>query len=183
LANTRVSLLRYCKTAGGWRRMRVSTIRKGRGWDEKIETSHAIIEKGEYQLRWYTGSKPNLKGIGYDLSDASSQGQSGLSLALENAAKLLVVLSSGCCDKGTDRARASRRRIHPTKTNTVRRGECRLQETIDAYKFIIDEFLRSPAGSTLTKSSIKTCCTISSSFGNVVGRTDVSNYINRYPHS
>jgi hypothetical protein len=37
LANTTVSLLRYCKTASGWRRMRVSTIRKGRGWVEEIK--------------------------------------------------------------------------------------------------------------------------------------------------
>jgi hypothetical protein len=64
LANTIVSLLRYCKTASGWRRMRVSTMRKGRGWSEEIETSHSIIEKGEYQLRWYTRSKPKFKGVG-----------------------------------------------------------------------------------------------------------------------
>lgn len=44
--------------------MRVSTMRKGRGWSEEIETSHAIIGKGEYHLRWYTGSKPKFKGVG-----------------------------------------------------------------------------------------------------------------------
>jgi hypothetical protein len=44
--------------------MRVSTIRKGRGWVEQIETSHAIIEKGEYQIRWRTGCKSKFKGVG-----------------------------------------------------------------------------------------------------------------------
>lgn len=88
MANTSVALLRYCKTASGWRRMRVSTIRKGRGWIEKIETSHLIIEKGEYQLRWYMGSKAKFKGVGDNLSDAivARDNQASI-LALEKAAK------------------------------------------------------------------------------------------------
>jgi hypothetical protein len=51
--------------------MRVSTIRKGRGWVEEIDTSDAIIEKGEYQLRWHTGSKSKFKGVGHGLRPSS----------------------------------------------------------------------------------------------------------------
>jgi len=145
LANTRVSLLRYCKTAGGWRRMRVSTIRKGRGWDEKIETSHAIIEKGEYQLRWYTGSKPNLKGIGYDLSDAIiARDNRASSLALENAAQAAgrTLVPDAATKVRIVLAQAEDEFIQ-RKQNTVRRGGVPLcKKTIDAYKFIIDEFLK-----------------------------------------
>ena len=68
--------------------MPISTIRKGRGWIEEIETSHLIVEKGEYQLRWYIGSKAKFKGVGHNLSDAivARDNQASI-LALEKAAK------------------------------------------------------------------------------------------------
>jgi hypothetical protein len=68
--------------------MRVSTIRKGRGWVEEIDTSDAIIEKGEYQLRWHTGSKSKFKGVGHGLSEAIiARDNQAFILALEKAAK------------------------------------------------------------------------------------------------
>jgi hypothetical protein len=58
MANSKVALLRYIRTARGWRRVRVEAIRRGRGWDERIGAPEGaeILERGEFQLRWYRGS-------------------------------------------------------------------------------------------------------------------------------
>jgi hypothetical protein len=68
----------------------VTAIRKGRGWDERIEvpTGLKILEKGEYQLRWYEGSQDRFKGVGKDLQEAftSRDNQTAL-LEAERAAE------------------------------------------------------------------------------------------------
>ena len=59
MANAKVALLRYVRTARGWRRVRVEAIRKGRGWDERLALPGGaeILERGEFQLRWYHGAR------------------------------------------------------------------------------------------------------------------------------
>jgi integrase len=125
--------------------MRVSTIRKGRGWDEQINTSHAIIEKGEYQLRWYTGSKARFKSVGDNLSDAIvARDQQASILELEKAAKSAgrTLLPDAAAKARIVLAKAKAEFIK-RKENTVRRGGVPLcKKTIDAYGFIIDEFLK-----------------------------------------
>ena len=37
MANSKVALLRYIRIARGWRRVRVDAIRRGRGWDERLD--------------------------------------------------------------------------------------------------------------------------------------------------
>jgi hypothetical protein len=58
MANSKVALLRYIRIARGWRRVRVEAIRRSRGWDERIGAPEGaeILERGEFQLRWYRGS-------------------------------------------------------------------------------------------------------------------------------
>ena len=144
MANTTVSLLRYCKTASGWRRMPISTIRKGRGWIEEIETSHLIVEKGEYQLRWYIGSKAKFKGVGHNLSDAivARDNQASI-LALEKAAKAAGrALVPDADTKSQIVLAKAKDEFIKRKENTIRRGGVPLcRKTIDAYEFIIGEFL------------------------------------------
>ena len=144
MANTTVSLLRYCKTASGWRRMRLSTIRKGRGWNEEIKGSQSIIEKGEYQLRWFTGSKPKFKGVGDDLSAAViARDHQASILELEKAAKAAgrsLVPDAGA--KSQIALAKAKDEFIKRKETTVRRGGVPLcKKTIDAYEFIIGEFL------------------------------------------
>jgi hypothetical protein len=72
MANVKAALYRYCRTASGWRRFRTNPVRKGRGWDERIEvpSGQRILERGEYQLRWYEGDRSIFNGVGKDLQEA-----------------------------------------------------------------------------------------------------------------
>jgi integrase len=124
--------------------MRVSTLRKGRGWNEEIETSHAIIEKGGYQLRWYTGSKPKFKGVGDDLSDAVvARDHQASVLALEKVAKTAGrALVPDADTKSQIVLTKAKDEFIKRKETTVRRGGVPLcKKTVDAYEFIIGEFL------------------------------------------
>jgi hypothetical protein len=58
MGNSRVALLRYIRIARGWRRVRVKAVRRGRGWDERLDAPEGaeILERGQFQLRWYKGS-------------------------------------------------------------------------------------------------------------------------------
>jgi len=72
MGNSKVVLLRYVKIAGGWRRVRVEAVRRGRGWDERLDAPEGaeILERGQFQLRWYKGSHAVYKGVGHDLQEA-----------------------------------------------------------------------------------------------------------------
>jgi hypothetical protein len=72
MANCKVALLRYVRIARGWRRIRVEATRRGRGWDERLDAPEGIeiLEKGQFQLRWYQGSHAVYKGVGHDLQEA-----------------------------------------------------------------------------------------------------------------
>ena len=72
MANCKVALLRYVRIARGWRRFRVHAIRRGRGWDERISAREGaeILERGEFQLRWYRSGDAVYKGVGHDLQEA-----------------------------------------------------------------------------------------------------------------
>ena len=72
MANSKVALLRYVKIAGAWRRVRVEAVRRGRGWDERLDAPEGaeILERGQFQLRWYQGSRAIYKGVGHDLQEA-----------------------------------------------------------------------------------------------------------------
>jgi hypothetical protein len=72
MANSKVTLLRYVRSARGWRRVRLAATRRGRGWDERLDAPEGIeiLEKGPFQLRWYHGSHAVYKGVGHDLQEA-----------------------------------------------------------------------------------------------------------------
>jgi hypothetical protein len=72
MGNSKVALLRYVKIARGWRRVRVYAIRRGRGWDERLDAPDGaeILERGQFQLRWHQGSQAVYKGAGHDLQEA-----------------------------------------------------------------------------------------------------------------
>ena len=72
MGNSKVVLLRYVKIAGAWRRVRVEAVRRGRGWDERLDAPEGaeILERGQFQLRWYQGSRAIYKGVGHDLQEA-----------------------------------------------------------------------------------------------------------------
>jgi len=50
MANSKVTLLRYIRIARGWRRVRVDAIRRGRGWDERVDAPEGteVLEKGQF---------------------------------------------------------------------------------------------------------------------------------------
>jgi hypothetical protein len=50
----------------------VDAIRRGRGWVERLDAPEGIeiLEKGQFQLRWYQGSRAVYKGVGRDLQEA-----------------------------------------------------------------------------------------------------------------
>jgi hypothetical protein len=68
MANSKVALLRYIRIARGWRRVRVEAVRRGRGWDERLDAPEGteILERGQFQLRWHQGSRAVYKGVGHD---------------------------------------------------------------------------------------------------------------------
>ena len=55
MANLRVMLVQLVKINRGWRRLPVEVERKGRGLQEELVHGGGvrILERGEYQLRWY----------------------------------------------------------------------------------------------------------------------------------
>ena len=48
MGNSKVALLRYVKIAGGWRRVRVEAVRRGRGWDQRLDLPDrvAVLKRG-----------------------------------------------------------------------------------------------------------------------------------------
>jgi hypothetical protein len=93
LANLRVSLLRYIKSAQkGWRRVRVEAVPKGRGWNKDWDSPRTYgpdcEEVGPYQLKWYTtGGRAQYAGVGNDLREAiTAQEAKQALLRAENAA-------------------------------------------------------------------------------------------------
>lgn len=63
MANRKVAFLRCCCTESVWRRLRVNPVHKGQGWSEQLSvpTGQSILEHGEYQLRWYEGTRACFK--------------------------------------------------------------------------------------------------------------------------
>jgi integrase len=138
MANSKVALLRYVRIARGWRRVRVHAIRRGRGWDERISPSEGaeILEKGEFQLRWYRGANAVYKGVGHDLQEAiTARDNQMANLEAERAA---LAAGRKLVSNGPGRvvlAEARQRFIQ--KKRLVGRDE----ETVRAYESLISEFL------------------------------------------
>jgi integrase len=136
MANLKVTLLRYVKTDGGWRRVRVEPIRKGRGWDEKLHAKDKIHEVGTYQLCWYIGSRDIYKGVGDNLAEALiARDKQMTDLEAERAAcaagRTLVPEDPGRKHLGKERDEFTH-----LKELAGRDGE-----TVSAYEQLIDEFL------------------------------------------
>jgi len=138
MGNSKVALLRYVKIAGGWRRVRVEAVRRGRGWDERLVAPEGaeILEKGQFQLRWYQGSRAVYKGVGHDLQEAITARDNQIAnLDAERAAREAgrTLVSDG--PGRVILAEAKQRFIQ--KKRLVGRDE----ETISAYESLISEFL------------------------------------------
>jgi integrase len=139
MANTKVALLRYCRTETGWRRLRVTAIRKGRGWDERIllPSGAKILEKGEYQIRWYEGTRDHFKGVGKDLQEALTSRNNQIALLeAERAASAAGRALIPDVDLRISLLQAKQRFLE--KKRLVDRDP----ETISAYENLISEFLR-----------------------------------------
>jgi integrase len=137
MANTKVSLLRYAKTKSGWRRMRVHITRKGRGWDEKLDSKgERVFELGQYQLKWYEGSKAKYKGAGNILAEARIACEQQVSELEAQAAADRAGLELS--DKNPER-----KLLADEKTKFVRRKKMagKDAETVSAYENLITEFL------------------------------------------
>jgi hypothetical protein len=138
MANSKVALLRYARIARGWRRFRVHAIRRGRGWDERISPPEGaeILERGEFQLRWYQASHAVYKGVGHDLQEAITARDNQIAnLEAERAA---TAAGRSLVSNGPGRvvlAEARQRFIQ--KKRLVGRDE----ETVSAYESLISEFL------------------------------------------
>jgi integrase len=72
VGNKKVTLVRYCKTEKGWRRLPVFCSRNGR-----VRPGYALVNGepahypvGHYELRFYEGSKPVYKNVGEDAAEA-----------------------------------------------------------------------------------------------------------------
>ena len=59
------------------------------GWDERLEVPEGIeiLGKGQFQLRWYQGSRAVYKGVGDDLQEAITA--RGNQIALRRSMRLL----------------------------------------------------------------------------------------------
>jgi integrase/recombinase XerD len=139
MANIKVALLRYCLTDAGWRRLRVTAIRKGRGWEERVDTPQGtkLLEKGEYQLRWYQGSQARFKGVGKDLQEALTSWEN--QIAILEAEKAAAAAGRELVPDAPGRLtllEAKRRFLE--KKRLVDRD----LETISAYENLIAEFLK-----------------------------------------
>ena len=142
MANLRVSLLRYIKSAQkGWRRVRVEAVPKGRGWNKDWDSPRTYgpdcEEVGPYQLKWYTtGGKAQYVGVGNDLREAiTAQEAKQALLRAENAAdEAGVKLVTEAPDRKT---------LLAQKAAFIRLKELsnRDKETISAYDNLIGEFL------------------------------------------
>jgi integrase len=144
MANLRVTLVQLVKTNKGWRRFPVEVERKGRGLQEKLAHGGGvrILERGEYQLRWYVGESPKYKPVGKVLADAVTARDNQIcNLEAECAAK-----AAGRTLKETgERIEIERERdkFIARKKLVRRRGGIALdKETIDAYRNAINEFLK-----------------------------------------
>lgn len=139
MANTKVALLRYCLTNAGWRRLRVIAIRKGRGWEERVETTKGtkLLEKGEYQLRWYQGSQARFKGVGKDLQEALTSWENQIAL-LEAEKAAAAAGRSLVPDTPARLTLLEAKQKFLEKKRLVDRD----QETISAYENLIAEFLK-----------------------------------------
>lgn len=138
MANTRVALLRYIKTSAGWRRYRVHVNHRGRGWQERIDVpqGHLVLEKGDYQLRWYHRDHPLYKSVGKDLQEAvTARDHQIANLAAEKAAAAArrKLVSEG----------PSRVLLADAKSRFIEKKRLvgRDKETVSAYENIIAEFL------------------------------------------
>jgi integrase len=143
MANSRVALVQSVKTKDGWRRYQVEVERKGRGLKQKVihPAGVRIIEIGEYQIRWYEGSKPKYKSVGRVLADAVTLRDNQISnLAAERAAdaagrKLEVIT-------GRKHLASARDEFIARKQMMRRRGGVPLdKETVDSYRNSINEYL------------------------------------------
>lgn len=88
MANKKVTLVRICKTASGWRRLPVVVGKNG-----KLRPSFALLNgeptlfsEGRYELRTYAGTKTVYKSVGDDAADALA--------ALNRETHLLLVKGS-----------------------------------------------------------------------------------------
>jgi integrase len=144
MANLRVTLVQLVKTNKGWRRFPVEVERKGRGLQEKLVHGSGvrILERGEYQLRWYMRERPKYKPVGKVLADAVTARDNQISnLEAEHAAKVAGrSLEEVAERKGLESARDQ---FIARKRMVRRRGGIPLdKETIDAYRNSINEFLK-----------------------------------------
>jgi len=138
MGNSKVALLRYVKIAEGWRRVRVEAVRRGRGWDERLDAPEGqeILQKGQFQLRWHKGSRAVYKGVGLNLQEAITARDNQIAnLEAERAARAAgrMLVSDG--PGRVLLAEAKQRFIQ--KKRLVGRDE----ETISAYESLISEFL------------------------------------------
>ena len=138
MGNSKVVLLRYVKIAGGWRRVRVEAVRRGRGWDERLDAPEGaeILERGQFQLRWYKGSHAVYKGVGHDLQEAITARDNQIAnLEAERAARAAgrALVSAG---PGRLVLAEAKQRFIQTK-----RLVGRDHETVTAYESLISEFL------------------------------------------
>jgi hypothetical protein len=116
----------------------VDAIRRGRGWDELVDAPEGteVLEKGQFQLRWYMGSRAVYKGVGLDLQEAiTARDNQVANLEAERAAsaagRALVPDAPG----RVVLAEAKQRFIQ--KKRLVGRDK----ETVTAYENLISEFL------------------------------------------
>ena len=65
MGNFKVALLRYVKTAKGWRRIRVETVRRGRGWDERLDAPEGteILKGVDLLMGRYSLSDSQREGL------------------------------------------------------------------------------------------------------------------------
>ena len=134
MANARVALLRYVKLESGWRRVAVK--RNRRGEDLAVKKGETILERGQYQLRWYEGKKAKFMAAGDTIDEAEV-------LRDKKAAWL----------KAPDLAEAAggkfipedpnRKTLLAWKAEFVRKKQLakRDAETVSGYEHLITEFL------------------------------------------
>jgi integrase len=135
VANARVAILRYVKTASGWKRVGVK--RNKNGEKLKLKAGEEALVKAGYYLRWYVGKKAQFLPVDGDLNDAVVA-QDKQAAKLHDAPEAAKRAGGTFVPEDPDR-----KTLLAWKTEFVRKKQLakRDAETVSGYEHLITEFL------------------------------------------
>ncbi len=134
--NKTVTLMRYCKTEDGWKRLPAVIGGNGRVRPGYVRQDDKLVEypQGKYQLRFYVGSKVHYESIGDDAAE---------SLLKLHQKELLLTAQDAATDAGAVLlGEPSRIKLQTQLGSFILATQDRGSNVAaDAYRLAVDEFL------------------------------------------